>query len=148
VSVVVDSGVEGAVFERLLDAGFEASLREVDARLSLAEIRRRLSLAGVDSGRVDIPAAAAQSLSASARPVGDPSAYVAIAVIREPGRWPWGEAVPQVPLSEKPVKSRCETEGHKYVDEFRSWCARCDQERDGWWVDRDRVALASVAARR
>jgi len=128
-------GDDSEAFQRLLDSGIEASLRDVHASLSLSAIRRRLGDAGLDSSRVDIPAAAAQALAASARPVGDPSAYVAIAIIREPGRWPWGP----LPQGESPpggVGSSCEALGCKYLDEWRMMCVRCGQEREGWRDER------------
>lgn len=122
--------------QRLLRAGIEVSLRELDSRLNLSEILRRLSDAGVNGERVDVPAAAAFVLSAAARPVGDPSAYVAAAIIREPSRWPW-HALPStgVPAG-RPGRSTCELQGHRYLDEFRMQCVRCHQERPGWREER------------
>jgi len=133
---ISSAGDDSEAFQRLLDAGIEASLRDVHARLSLSAIRRRLGDAGLDHARVDIPAAASQALAASSRPVGDPSAYVAIAIIREPGRWPWGP----LPQGESPrggVRSTCEALGCKYLDQWRMLCVRCGQERDGWRDERD-----------
>jgi hypothetical protein len=122
--------------QRLLRAGIEASLRELDARLSLSEILRRLSDAGVDGERVDVPAAAAFVLSASARPVGDPSAYVAAAIVREPARWP-SNALPALgPGEGGPTRPTCEVQGHRYLDEFRVQCVRCGEEREGWRDER------------
>ena len=122
--------------QRLLRAGIEVSLRELDARLNLPEILRRLSDAGVDGERVDVPAAAAFVLSAAARPVGDPSAYVATAIIREPARWPWNA----LPSTGKGIgvssPSTCELEGHRYLDEYRMQCVRCGDEREGWREER------------
>jgi hypothetical protein len=127
---------EAVDLQRLLRAGIEVSLRELDARLNLSEILRRLSDAGVNGERVDVPAAAAFVLSAAARPVGDPSAYVAAAIIREPARWPW-HALPStgVPAA-GPARSTCELQGHRYLDEFRMQCVRCHQERPGWREER------------
>jgi len=128
-------GDDPEAFQRLLDAGIEASLQDVHPRLSLSEIRRRLDDAGLDHARVDIPAAAVQALAASARPVGDPSAYVAIAIIREPDRWPWGP----LPVSGSQLggaPSGCEALGCKYLDEWRMMCVRCGQEREGWRDER------------
>lgn len=122
--------------QRLLRAGIEVSLRELDARLNLPEILRRLSDAGVDGERVDVPAAAAFVLSAAARQVGDPSAYVATAIIREPARWPWNT----LPSAGKGIgvsrPSTCELEGHRYLDEYRMQCVRCGDEREGWRDER------------
>jgi len=122
--------------QRLLRAGIEASLREVDARLDLSQVLRRLSDAGVDGERVDVPAAAAFVLSAAARPVGDPSAYVAAAIIREPARWPWSALPATVASSGGAARSTCEIQGHRYLDEFRMQCVRCDDERPGWREER------------
>jgi|GEM_PF-3369529 len=130
--------------QRLLRSGIEASLRELDARLSLSEILRRLSDAGVDGERVDVPAAAAFVLSASARPVGDPSAYVAAAIIREPARWPWAPMSAARGAS-TPRQSMCELEGHRYVDEFRMQCVRCGEEREGWRDERYAAEQAQAA---
>lgn len=122
--------------QRLLRAGIEVSLRELDARLNLSEILRRLSDAGVDGERVDVPAAAAFVLSAAARPVGDPSAYVAAAIVREPTRWPW-KALPVSGASPSgPTRSTCELQGHRYLDEYRMQCVRCQEERPGWREER------------
>jgi hypothetical protein len=120
-----DEEREAVDLQRLLRAGIEVSLHELDARLNLSEILRRLSDAGVNGERVDVPAAAAFVLSAAVRPVGDPSAYVAAAIIREPARWPW-HALP----------STCELQGHRYLDEFRMQCVRCHEERPGWREER------------
>ncbi|MBX9639060.1 MAG: helix-turn-helix domain-containing protein [Mycobacteriaceae bacterium] len=121
--------------QQLFWAGVEVSLRDLDSRLGLSQIRRRLTDAGVDESRVDVPAAASFVLAAAARPVGDPSAYVAAAIIREPARWPW---VPVAGSSgtNAPRQSICEREGHRYVDEFRMQCVRCGEERQGWRDDR------------
>ena len=122
--------------QRLLRAGIEVSLRELDARLNLSEILRRLSDAGVDGERVDVPAAAAFALSAAARRVGDPSAYVAAAIVREPARWPW-KALPVSGASASgPTRSTCELQGHRYLDEYRMQCVRCQEERPGWREER------------
>ena len=129
---------------QLFWAGVEVSLHDVDARLDLSQIRRRLRDAGVDESRVDVPAAASFVLAAAARPVGDPSAYVAAAIIREPARWPW---VPVAGSSRVPAprQSMCELEGHRYVDEFRMQCVRCGEERQGWRDDRYAAEQAQAA---
>lgn len=129
---------------QLFWAGVEVSLRDLDARLDVSQIRRRLTDAGVDASRVDVPAAASFVLAAAARPVGDPSAYVAAAIIREPARWPW---VPVAGLSATtaPRQSMCELEGHRYVDEFRMQCVRCGEEREGWRDERYAAEQAQAA---
>lgn len=127
---------ESADLRVLLRAGIEVSLRELDARLNLSEILRRLSDAGVDGERVDIPTAASFALGASVRPVGDPSAYVAAAIIREPTRWPWSALPGAAETGGGPRRSTCELEGHRYLDEFRMQCVRCDEERPGWREER------------
>lgn len=132
------SGDEGESVDLrvLLRAGIEVSLRELDARLKPSEILRRLSDAGVDGERVDIPTAASFALGASVRPVGDPSAYVAAAIIREPTRWPWSALPGAGETGGGPRRSTCELEGHRYLDEFRMQCVRCDEERPGWREER------------
>lgn len=133
------SAGDGAnAFQRMLDAGVEVALLAVDARLRVSEIRRRLAAAGLDPNRVDIAAAAAEVLAASARPVGDASAYVAIAVIREPDRWPWSAGFGRsVQLGAVTLGSGCPELGCRYLDEWRSYCVRCGLEREGWRDDRD-----------
>ena len=140
------SAGDGAdTFQRMLDAGVEVALLAVDARLRVSEIRRRLTAAGLDPDRVDIPSAAAEVLAASARPVGDASAYVAIAVIREPDRWPWSTGFVRTveggpaPPGDRTLGSGCRKLGCRYLDEWRSHCVRCGVERQGWRDDRDRV---------
>ncbi len=130
--------------QQLFWAGVEMSLRDVDSRLDLSQIRRRLTDAGVDESRVDVPAAASFVLAAAARPVGDPSAYVAAAIIREPARWPW---VPVAVSSgtTAPRQSMCDREGHRYVDEYRMQCVRCGEERQGWRDDRYAAEQAQAA---
>lgn len=130
--------------EQLFRAGVEVSLRELDSRLDLSQILRRLEHAGVDGSRVDVPTAASFVLGAAARPVGDPSAYVAAAIIREPARWP------RVPMTAAngvlaPRQSMCELEGHCYVDEFRMQCVRCGEEREGWRDERYAAEQAQAA---
>ena len=140
------SAGDGAdTFQRMLDAGVEVALLAVDGRLRVSEIWRRLAAAGLDPDRVDIPSAAAEVLAASARPVGDASAYVAIAVIREPDRWPWSTGFVRTveggpaPPGDRTLGSGCRKLGCRYLDEWRSHCVRCGVERQGWRDDRDRV---------
>lgn len=130
--------------QQLFWAGVEMSLRDVDSRLDLSQIRRRLTDAGVDESRVDVPAAASFVLAAAARPVGDPSAYVTAAIIREPARWPW---VPVAVSGRGPAprQSMCELEGHRYVDEYRMQCVRCGEERQGWRDERYAAEQAQAA---
>jgi hypothetical protein len=130
--------------QQLFWAGVEMSLRDVDSRLDLSQIRRRLTDAGIDESRVDVLAAASFVLAAAARPVGDPSAYVAAAIIREPARWPW---VPVAVSGRGPAprQSMCELEGHRYVDEYRMQCVRCGEERQGWRDERYAAEQAQAA---
>lgn len=111
-------------------------------RVDAEVLAARLERAGVDPAVVDVRAAAAEVCAASPRGLGDPTAYVARAIINEPGRWParaapCGAGVPGEPPG---GASRCVREGHVYsrADPWRSMCVRCDAERDGWRDERDR----------
>ncbi len=132
----------------LLRAGIELSLREIDPRLKFSEIIRRLSDSGVDSERIDVSAAASFVLAAAARQVGDPSAYVAAAIVRDPARWPW-QALPASRTNvDRSTRSICVLQGHRYLDEFRIQCVRCEEERPGWREERYAAEAARTAESR
>ena len=122
--------------QQLFWAGVEVSLRDLDSRLGLSQIRRRLTDAGVDESRVDVPGCGVVRAGGRGEAGRGPVCVRGpFAIIREPARWPW---VPVAGSSgtNAPRQSICEREGHRYVDEFRMQCVRCGEERQGWRDDR------------
>lgn len=92
---------------------------------------------------IDLERAAAEVIGRSARPVGDPVAYLATAIAREPGRWVRSEltsspnGTKQALQGRPPTMTECDATGHHWIGLWNEFCAACGAERDGWRDQRD-----------
>ena len=121
-------------------------LREWHPGLDAVVLVDRLQRSGrLDLSQLDIERAVAEILQGSARPVGDPVAYISKAILAEPWRWARDYGQAQTPRgvmmsgsSRPPTAEECAERGHQWVGEWREACAACGTERPGWRDDRDR----------
>jgi hypothetical protein len=127
-----------------LDAGTATLFRELHHRLDLGRLLERLKDdARLNLRAIDFERAAADVIGHSARPVGDPVAYLATAIIREPGRWVRSELLDEATATRAdqrgrpPTERECEARGHRWIGQWNEFCAACGAERDGWRDQRD-----------
>lgn len=121
-------------------------LREWHPGLDAVVLVDRLQRSGrLDLSQLDIERAVAEILQGSARPVGDPVAYISKAILAEPWRWarddgqtPTPRGVMMSGSSRPPTAEECAERGHQWVGEWREACMACGAERPGWRDDRDR----------
>lgn len=133
-----EDGLDGYV------EGTATLFRELHHRLDL---RRLLEKLGTDRRlnicAIDLERAAAEVIGRSARPVGDPVAYLATAISREPGRWAKVQQAEEAVVSATPSAKRpptiaeCDAAGHRWIGSWNECCAICGAERDGWRDQRD-----------
>lgn len=118
------------------DARRDAALRAIDPRLSLDILTDALSRTdpGLAYDAAILVRASGDILRRATRLVGDPAAYIAQSIAREPARWLTPKTSPTRPATG--VRD-CNALGHRYVGEWQEICARCGTERAGWRDDRD-----------
>lgn len=128
----------------LYDEGTATLFRELHHRLDLRSLLSRLgSDRRLRIQALDLERAAAEVIGRSARPVGDPVAYLATAIIREPGRWARPELASGPSITKPfqqgrpPTMTECDASGHHWIGLWNEFCAACGAERDGWRDQRD-----------
>lgn len=126
------------------DARLDASLHAIDPRLDLATLTTALNrfAPGLAYEPDRMVRASAHILRRATRLVGDPAAYIAQSIAREPARW----LTPRTarPATEAGARG-CSDLGHRYVGEWNEICARCGTERPGWRDDRDHHHEGDIA---
>jgi len=149
------------------DAATAAALLAIHPRLDVVSLARRIRrVSAFALTDLDLTAAAADVLPAAARPVGDPAAYLATAILAEPERWVRTTPIngagsesgrrsmsdPAAPAARAPRRPptlrECADSGHRWHGEFEEVCLACGRERPGWRDDRDRANAAQATRHR
>lgn len=140
-------------FRMSFNEGTATLLRELHPRLDLRLLLDRLHTdPRLQTSKLDIEQAACDVIGAAARPVGDPIAYLATAINREPGRWVQAhflesERPPTSShqgLGRPPTTAECEASGHRWIGQWHEFCAACGSERPDWRAERDGAAQQTI----
>lgn len=142
----IELGGEGEQDRVTVAASTVTLLREWHPGLDAVLLVDRLQRSGrLDLSQLDIESAVAEILQGSARPVGDPVAYISKAILAEPWRWARVNEQARTPRSvvmsgpsRPPTVGECAERGHQWIGEWREVCGACGAERPGWRDDRDR----------
>jgi len=129
--------------------GTATLLRELHPGLDLRQLVKRLRTdQRLNVAAIDLEVAATDIVTSASGRIGNPVAYVATSILREPGRWVRAELLDPEPEqsarrapdrgSRPPTAAECAAAGHQFIGPWRECCAGCGDERPGWRDDRDR----------